>query len=229
MKWSIEDFVYGAADGAVTTFAVVAGALGASLSPAIILILGFANLFADGLSMSIGSYLSTKTRRELIEKERKKEEWEIDNMEAEEKNEIREIYEKKGFKDELLEDIVRIITSRRKVWLDTMMKEELGLIDDPKNPIESAITTFVAFNFIGIIPLLPFIFLYVSGLNTLSSSSAFLYSIIFTAVAFFVIGIIKGKIVDKSVIKSGFSTLAVGAIAAVAAYIVGFMLSGLVK
>jgi VIT1/CCC1 family predicted Fe2+/Mn2+ transporter len=229
MKWSIEDFVYGASDGAVTTFAVVAGALGASLSPAIILILGFANLFADGLSMSIGSYLSTKTRKELIEKERKKEEWEIDNMEDEEKNEIREIYEKKGFKDDLLEDIVRIITSRRKVWLDTMMKEELGLIDDPKNPIESAATTFVAFNLIGIIPLVPFIFLYVSGLNSLSSSNASVYSIIFTAVAFFVIGIIKGKIVGKSIITSGLSTLGVGAIAALAAYLVGFLLGGLLK
>jgi VIT1/CCC1 family predicted Fe2+/Mn2+ transporter len=229
MKWSIEDFVYGASDGAVTTFAVVAGALGASLSPAIILILGFANLFADGLSMSIGSYLSTKTRKELIEKERKKEEWEIDNMEDEEKNEIREIYEKKGFKDDLLEDIVRIITSRRKVWLDTMMKEELGLIDDPKNPIESAATTFVAFNLIGIIPLVPFIFLYVSGLNSLSSSNASVYSIIFTAVAFFVIGIIKGKFVGKSIITSGLSTLGVGAIAALAAYLVGFLLGGLLK
>jgi VIT1/CCC1 family predicted Fe2+/Mn2+ transporter len=229
MRWSIEDFVYDASDGAVTTFAVVAGVFGASLSLAIILILGFANLFADGISMSIGSYLSTKTRSEVIEKERKREEWEIDNMENEEKNEIREIYEKKGFKDDILEDIVRIITSRRKVWLDTMMKEELGLIDDHKNPLETAITTFVAFNVIGIIPLLPFIFLYISGFNTLSTSSAFLYSIIFTAVAFFVIGIIKGKIVNKSIISSGFSTLSVGAIAVVTAYLVGFLLSRLVK
>ena len=57
MKLSIEDFVYGATDGAVTTFAVVAGVVGAALSPSIILILGFANLFADGFSMAIGNYL----------------------------------------------------------------------------------------------------------------------------------------------------------------------------
>ena len=72
MKLSIEDFVCGATDGAVTTFAVVAGVVGASLSPSVILILGFANLFADGFSMSIGNYLSEKTHRNIFKiRERK--------------------------------------------------------------------------------------------------------------------------------------------------------------
>jgi VIT1/CCC1 family predicted Fe2+/Mn2+ transporter len=95
MKWSIEDFVYGATDGAVTTFAVVAGVVGASLSPSIILILGFANLFADGFSMAVGNYLGSKSQREFIEKERRKEEWEIDNLVEQEKQEIKDIYMKK--------------------------------------------------------------------------------------------------------------------------------------
>ena len=55
MKWYLEEFVYGATDGAVTTFAVVAGVVGASLSPSVVLILGFANLFADGFSMAVGN------------------------------------------------------------------------------------------------------------------------------------------------------------------------------
>ena len=228
MRWSVGDFVYGASDGVVTTFAVVAGALGASLSPSIVLILGFANLFADGLSMSIGSYLSAKTKKELIEKERKKEEWSIDNTAEEEKKEIREIYEKKGFKDDLLDDIVRIITSRRKTWVDTMMKEELGLIEDKSKPIEVALTTFIGFNFIGVVPLIPFIFLYFGGYN-ISQNEAFMYSVVFTALAFFIIGNIKGKIVNKSIIKSGLSTLTIGGIAATTAYLIGYMISNLIK
>ena len=72
MKWTIEDFVYGATDGAVTTFAVVAGVVGASLSPTIVIILGFANLFADGFAMAVGNYLSTKSKIEYEERERKK-------------------------------------------------------------------------------------------------------------------------------------------------------------
>jgi vacuolar iron transporter family protein len=121
MRWSIEEFVYGATDGAVTTFAVVAGVVGAALSPSIILILGFANLFADGFSMAVGNYLGAKSQKEFIEKKRRREEWEIDNLVEQEKQEIKDIYTQKGFKAELLNEIVNVITARRKVWIDTMM------------------------------------------------------------------------------------------------------------
>ena len=89
LKWSIEDFVYGATDGAVTTFAIVAGVVGASLSPSVVLILGFANLFADGFAMAIGNYISTKSRIESIQRERKREEWEIENNPAQKIQEIK--------------------------------------------------------------------------------------------------------------------------------------------
>lgn len=225
MKWSLEDFVYGATDGAVTTFAVVAGVVGASLSPSIVLILGFANLLADGFSMAIGNYLGTKARREYVEKARKREEWEIDNLIEQEKQEIRDIYTKKGFKDELLEEIVRVITSRRKVWVDTMMKEELGLIEDMKRPRDAAITTLASFNAIGLIPLVPFVAVFLVGSSVVASTEAFTYSAIFTGAAFFLIGSIKGKVVQKPIIRSGLNTLLVGAIAAGVAFAVGLLLN----
>jgi VIT1/CCC1 family predicted Fe2+/Mn2+ transporter len=65
--------------------------------------------------MAIGNYLGSKSQREYIEKERRREEWEIDNLVEQEKQEIKDIYTKKGFKDELLDEIVGAITSRRKV------------------------------------------------------------------------------------------------------------------
>lgn len=230
MRLSIEDFVYGATDGAVTTFAVVAGVVGASLSPSIVLILGFANLFADGFSMSIGNYLGEKTHREYIQNQRKREEWEIDNLTTQEEQEIRDIYKEKGFKEEILEEIVRVITSKKKVWIDTMMKEELGLVEDKnRSPRDTAITTFVAFNLIGMIPLVPFVLLHLSGFNRAwSTSDAFMYSIVFTAMAFFLIGIIRGTVVKRSLFRTGFSTLAIGGIAASVAYIVGYLISGIV-
>ena len=226
MNWSLEDFVYGATDGAVTTFAVVAGVIGASLSPSVVLILGFANLFADGLSMAVGNYLAAKTRLEYIEKARRREEWEIDNLVEQEKQEIREIYTKKGFKEDLLEEIVRIITSRRKVWVDTMMKEELGLIEDSsRRPLETALTTFVAFNLVGLIPLLPFVAMFIAGFALISSSDAFTYSVVLTGAAFFLIGVVKGKIVQKPLIRSGINTLLIGGIAASVAFVVGYLLN----
>lgn len=226
MKWHFDDFIYGSIDGAVTTFAIVAGVVGASLSPGIILILGFENLFADGFSMAAANYQASKARNEYIEMKRKQEEWEIDNLEDQEKDEIRDIYSKKGFKDELLEEIVRIITSRRKVWVDTMMKEELGLIEDEKKPLDSSISTFIGFNVIGLIPLIPFMVFMAIGIDP--NSEAFFYSIIFVVCAFFIVGIIKGKIVKKSKIRSGVYTLIIGGIAAMVAYLIGYGLQSLV-
>jgi len=101
MKWNFDDFIYGSIDGAVTTFAIVAGVMGASLPSGIILILGFANLFADGFSMATANYQASKARNEFVEMKRKQEEWEIDNLEDQEIEEIRDIYKEKGFKDEL--------------------------------------------------------------------------------------------------------------------------------
>ena len=227
MRWHFDDFIYGSIDGAVTTFAIVAGVVGAGLSPGIILILGFANLFADGFSMAAANYQASKARNEFIQMKRKQEEWEIDNLEAEEKEEIRDIYRKKGFKDELLEEIVRIITSRRKVWVDTMMREELGLIEDEKEPIDSSVSTFVGFNIIGVIPLIPFIIFLAFDSNL--NSETFLYSTISVAIAFFIVGMIKAKIVKKSMIRSGLYTLIIGGIAATVAYMVGYGLNFLVQ
>ena len=226
MKWYFQDFIYGSIDGVVTTFAIVAGVIGAGLAPNIVIILGFANLFADGFAMAVASYQASKAQQEFIEMKRKNEEYEIDNFAEEEKQEIRDIYAKKGFKDELLDEIVRIITSRRKVWVDTMMREELGLVEDDRKPLDTAFSTFVGFNIIGLIPLLPFVVLFAFNFGV--NSEAFWYSIIFTASAFFLVGTIKGKIVKKSLIKSGFVTLLIGGIAAIVAYAVGYTLNLLV-
>ncbi len=234
LKWSIEDFVYGATDGAVTTFAIVAGVVGASLSPSVVLILGFANLFADGFSMAIGNYLSAKSRIEYVERQRKREEWEIKLNTAQKIQEIKDIYSDKGFKGELLESIAKVIISNRKVWVDTMMEEKIGPIDNNnENPIYKAITTFFAFYLVGLIPLIPFIYVYFVYFDLSHSinkiDNVFLYSIIFTAISFFSIGLVKGKVVNKSPVKSGLNTLIIGGVAAVVAFLVGSLLGAYVK
>jgi VIT1/CCC1 family predicted Fe2+/Mn2+ transporter len=201
----LSDFVYGGIDGSVTTFAVVAGVVGASLSPSIVLILGFANLFADGFSMAVGNYLSSKSRKEYIEK-------------------VREIFKEKGFSGGQLEDAVRIITGNKKIWVDTMMKDEFGILEEQKSPIKGTVVTFIAFNLIGLIPLLAYILSYLfPSLN----EQVFLLSIIFTSCAFFIVGSVKGKIVDKKWYLSGLETLLIGGTAAIIAFLVGFFLKGL--
>ncbi|WP_148686484.1 VIT1/CCC1 transporter family protein [Candidatus Nitrosocosmicus hydrocola] len=231
MNWSIEDFVYGAIDGAVTTFAVVAGVVGASLSPSIVLILGFANLFADGFAMAIGNYLSAKSKIEYVERERKREEKEVEYLPQEKIKEITDIYFKKGFANELLEDVVNVITSKRKVWVDILMKEKIGSAEiKNENPMSKAITTFSAFNLVGLIPLMPFLLVFLSGFSSIYTlEQVFVYSAIFTGLSFFLIGLIKGKVVNKTPIKSGFNTLTIGGMAALVSFIVGSILSNYIR
>ncbi|KRT64228.1 MAG: vacuolar iron transporter family protein [Candidatus Dadabacteria bacterium CSP1-2] len=220
----LSDFVYGGIDGSVTTFAVVAGVVGASLSPSIVLILGFANLFADGFSMAVGNYLSTKSKREYIEKIRKAEEVSVRRIPGEEREEIREIFKEKGFSGRQLEDAVKIITGNKKIWVDTMMKDEFGMLEEEKSPIRGALVTFIAFNLIGFIPLLAYVLSY---LFLYLREQTFLLSIIFTSCAFFIVGSVKGKIVDKKWYLSGLETLLIGGTAAAIAFLVGFFLKGL--
>jgi VIT1/CCC1 family predicted Fe2+/Mn2+ transporter len=127
-----------------------------------------------------------------------------------------------------LDEIVRIITSRRKVWIDTMMREELGLIEGKYSPIVSAVNTFVGFNAIGIIPLIPFIFVYLSG-SSISISNALFYSIAATASSFFLIGNIRGKVVHKPMMASGFNTVLIGGAAAAVSYCIGYVLSTIIR
>ena len=227
MKWTIEDLVYGATDGAVTTFAVVAGVVGASLSPSIVIILGFANLFADGFAMAAGNYLSTRSKLEYEERERKRQDKEIQDFPERKISEIKSIYAEKGFKEELLEKVTSVIIANRKVWTDILLREKTGIIDKKnEKPVFKAITTFVAFNLVGLIPLLPFIFaLVIDNTSGLSSQAIFAYSSVFTALSFFSIGIISGKVVDKPPLRSGFITLIIGGTAAGVSYIVGTLLS----
>ncbi len=226
-KWGeyLPEFVYGAIDGSVTTFAVIAGSAGAQLEPSVVLILGFANLFADGLSMSIGNYLSTKSEIENYEKNRRIEQWEVEHLPEFEKEEIRQIYRAKGFEGELLEKIVEVITSDKERWVDVMMKEELEMAPPSRSPLSTAITTFLSFVFVGFVPLFVYVLYY---LIPIERSALFPISSIVTAAAFAGIGLLKGYVTQTPKLRSSLETLALGGIAAIVAYYVGVVLEGII-
>lgn len=219
------EFVYGGIDGSITTFAVVAGASGANLPSSVVIILGFANLIADGFSMSVGSYLSKKSERENYEKHKKLEYWEVDHLPEIEREEIREIYRNKGFEGELLEQIVEKITEDKDRWVDVMMKEELEMLPETKSPLGMALMTFVSFVLIGFVPLAVYVWDYVFTLK----ANLFFISCIFTFLAFAGIGWLKSYATQSGTWKSIAETVALGAIAAGLAYSVGVVLEGLFK
>ncbi len=222
----LSEFVYGGIDGSVTTFAVVAGAAGAGLSASVIIILGFANLIADGFSMSVGSYLSGKSARDTYEKHKRTEYWEVEHMPDTERQEIRDIYAAKGFEGELLEQVVAKITENKDRWVDVMMKEELEMILDAKPPLLMALVTFVSFIIVGFVPLLVYVYEYATG-NLYDNT--FLIACVLTSFAFMAIGWMKSAVTQTNRIKSILETLFLGASAAVLAYLVGNVLEKMVS
>lgn len=221
----IGEFVYGGIDGSVTTFAVVAGSAGAGLESSVVIILGFANLIADGFAMSVGSYLSTKSEKETYEKHKAIEYWEIDNLREREVEEVREIYEKYGFKGQLLEDIVAHITADKDRWVEVMMKEELEMQEETKTPIGMGAATFTAFVLMGIIPLLVYLWDYLSDID----ANLFTISSVMTAMVFAGIGFMKSKVTGTSKLRGVLETLVLGGAAAVLSYFVGQWLERLIS
>ncbi|MEL7473158.1 MAG: VIT1/CCC1 transporter family protein [Planctomycetota bacterium] len=220
----LSDFVYGAIDGAVTTFAVVSSVKGADLSPAIVLVLGAANLIGDGFSMAAGNFQGTRAENQRRERIRRFESEEIENHPDGERAEVREIFKHKGFEGDTLDGAVETITARKERWIEFMLTEEHGLSMDERNAWRAAGMTLVAFIVVGAIPLVPFVF---EAIGAIASGPAFLVSSIATGAAFFLIGAAKSRFVDESWFKGGMDTLFVGSIAAVLAYFVGLLLKGL--
>jgi len=217
----VADAVLGGIDGCVTTFAVVSGSVGAGFPPAVALVLGFANLFADGFSMAVSNYESIKTDREFIQTIRDSENEHIDRIPAGEREEIRQIFSNKGFSGAVLEEIVSTICADRRLWIETMLTEEHGVQRTSRNPARAAMATFASFVVVGAMPLIPFV---VPGLET---RSQFVLSTLLAALMFFSIGAVKSRIFAKPAIQSGLGTLLTGGTAAALAFLVGDVLRGL--
>ncbi len=216
----IHDIVYGANDGIVTTFAVVSGVTGADLAPYVVVIMGFANVLADGLSMGLGNYLSNRSRRDHYQRVYKEEAKEIEDIPEIEREEIRDVFRAKGFSGADLETVTAIITSNKKVWIDTMMREEHGMApEDTDNAILHAFTTFFAFIFFGSIPVLPY-------LIPMSDASRFSVTIAATAVALLVVGLLRSWVTRERFFRGPLEILSIGAVCALVAYFVGVALRG---
>lgn len=214
----LRDLVFGGIDGAVTTFAIAAGAVGADLSARIVLILGAANLLADGFSMAAANYSSTRTEAEEYASLRAMEERHIEAEPDGEREEVRQILEAKGFDGDGLERAVDIITADRDRWVDTMMADEHGLQRITRSPARAALATFAAFVACGLVPLLPFLLGLPSSIVTATAA---------TAATFFAIGSLRSRWSPQPWWRAGLGTAAIGLAAAGVAYLAGDLLARL--
>ncbi|MBB3232831.1 VIT1/CCC1 transporter family protein [Halomonas stenophila] len=214
---STPDAILGAIDGCVTTFAVVSGAFGAGFSAHVALVLGFANLLADGFSMAISNYEAVQAQREGVERAREREREHIDLVPEGEREEIRQIYARKGFEGEVLQQVVETISRDREVWVETMLTEEHGLQRVALSPWRSALVTFLAFLVVGAMPLVPY------ALPGILPWHRFLASLAIAAFMFLLIGMLKSLVYQRPVWQSGLRTLLMGGAAAGLAFLTGYL------
>ena len=220
--------VYGANDGIITTFAVVAGVAGAGLSPAIVLILGFANLIADGISMGIGDYLGEKSESQFKQYQYEIEKWEVKHIPEEEEKELVEFFTRRQVSTEDAQKISNLIKKYPKAWSELGFYDEMGSSPEvEKEQWKTGVVTFGSFVVAGALPLMPYV-LGASGLLNLGHSQ-FISSIGATAVTLFLVGSLRTLVTKGRWWANGLEMLSIGAVAAVAAFVTGAFVNRLAR
>ncbi len=214
----IREVILGINDGMIETLGFVTGVFGATAASKIIVIAGMAQIVAGSISMGIGAYISQKSFKEFCDKEEDIEKKEIETKPEEERAEIEAIYSKKGFRGDELKTVVGRITSDKKVWLETMMAQELGLIREGyTHPVKSGAVTGLAYILGAIPPLAPY-FLF-------SVDTAFVTSVLLSMTFLFLVGTMKSRWARIWWVWSGVEMTAFGLGAVIITYSIGRLIS----
>lgn len=219
----LKDSVYAANDGIVTTFAVVAGVVGASLNPFTILALGFANLIADGFSMATGNYLGTRSESDQYDRARARAEAELSgNAEAGQRDAF-SLLKEKGYSDTEARQMADLMVRNKRFFLDIMVYERFGIdATSTVDAVRGALVTFVSFAIAGTIPLLPYALL---GNSRMEDN--FILACALTALALFGVGAARTAFSDRKWYSGGFEMFAAGGAAAAISFGVGFAIRAL--
>ena len=216
---TVRDVVIGMADGLTVPFALAAGLTGAVDASRLVVIAGLAEIAAGSIAMGLGGYLAAKGDAEHYASERKREETEIVEKPDIERHEVLEILDSYGLTREESRPILAAFERRPKVWVDWMMRFELGLEEpDPGRAVKSAATIAASYVAGGLIPLAPYM------LQT-QASMALRYSVGATILALAVFGFIKGKFTGAPPLLSAVRTAVIGGLAAGAAYGIARLIS----
>jgi len=215
----VRDMIFGANDGLVSTLAFVAGVFGAITNPSIVLLSGIAELFAGTISMAVGSYQSSKSELEVLERESHRKKVKKGTTAEKERNELIKFYQKEGFKKGEAEAIVERISKEKELPTQAGTLEKLGFApEELGNPIKAGVLCGVSFGLAAVVPILPFAF-------PVSSWEALIASIIGTMATLFGVGAMKTIFSRKNWVWSGLEMMVIGASAAAITYMIGTLFS----
>jgi len=206
--------ILGGQDGLVNMLGIALGVVAAGGSNHVLVVTGIAAAITESISMGAVAYTSFGSDRDFYLAERETEQSEISSDPDEEREEIREIYATKGFRGQLLDDVVATITSNREIWVSTMMDEELHLQPVAgQSLLRSSLIVTVATLIGHLIPLVPFML--VTGMPAIVAAIAL------SAVTLFAIGAYSAKTLIGDWRKSGLQMLTIGLGAAAVGFLIG--------
>jgi VIT1/CCC1 family predicted Fe2+/Mn2+ transporter len=210
----VRDVIFGANDGLVSILALVAGVYGAITESHTILIAGMAGAIAGAISMGAGSYLSSKSEKEMTEKERQRKGIRKRRGPGEEREELVRFYQEKGFKRQEAEAIASRVSSEMELRAEYTIGEEVGLTSEESwPPVKAATLTGLSFAIVSLVPILPFAFMKVTPAAITASLASM--------AALFAVGASKAIFTRKSWSGSGLEMMAIGTLAAAATYVIG--------
>jgi len=235
----IQSIVFGGLDGIITTFAIVIAAAAAHQTYGTVLVIGFANLLADAIGMGVGDFLSSRAEEDHEQAEKVRESAEIEAVPEREKQEMIDIYVKKGLSLAEAQEVVTLLFPHREAFLNIMMIEELGIMsppgdgdadDDPHAALKGAVVTFGSFMLCGGIPLLPFLlsFRYAQKVDSVADP-IIIVSVALFAIALFGLGSWKGVITGTRWYLTGGTMLINGTVTTLLAYGLGVGLESVLK
>jgi predicted membrane protein (TIGR00267 family) len=211
---SLRDVILGGQDGLVNMLGIALGVVAAGGSTHVLIVTGVAAAITESISMGAVAYTSFGSDRDFYLAERGREQNEISSQPEEEREEIREIYAAKGFKGQLLEDVVSTITSNRETWVSTMMNEELHIQPVAQQSlVRSAVIVTVATLIGHLIPIVPFM--------VVTRTPAIILAIALSAVTLFAVGVYSARTLVGDWRKSGLQMVAIGLGAAALGYLIG--------
>lgn len=210
----LREVILGGQDGLVNVLGIVLGVSAASADIKILIAASLAATFAEAVSMAAVAYTSTLAQRDFYLKELARETSEVENVPEMEKEEIRQIYQKKGFSGDLLEKVVATITADKNRWVTTMMNEELGLFPiNTTTVLRSSLIVGLAAVFGSLIPIIPFFFL--------DRSIAIPVSLVTSTTALFLVGVYEARTFVGLWWKKGLQMAAIGMGAALVGFAIG--------
>ena len=197
----LREIVFGLNDGLVTTLVFIMAASNVAHDHAALLLVALSEVAAGGVSMFLGGYLSARTERDILDRRIATERDEIATEPEEERAELRAIYRSKGMTGPLLEAVVAHQTATRERWLQALVHDELGIVDeDPVVPWRQGLSIGASFVLGGLIPTVPLI---------LNLPRQQVWAFVLTAITALALGALKARYSLKGPLRNGLEFLAV--------------------